>query len=82
MSYWTPKPEECERLEAVYRQPWRIELAALRRRCGRLRYRIVDRAAQVLGKIPLLPGIMWFTRGRDYSSSSKEVRRWLMAVWP
>jgi O-antigen biosynthesis protein len=54
------KIEECERLEAGP-AAMEIELAALRRRCGRLRYRIVDRAAQVLGKIPLLPGIMWFT---------------------
>jgi predicted O-methyltransferase YrrM len=66
------KIEECKHLEAV---PAEIELAAMRVQLAamrvqvdttmqarsRFRYRIVDRAGQVIGKVPFLPGIIRFT---------------------
>ena len=51
------KTEECKRLETVSATAV-IELTAMRARLSRFRYRIVDRGAQVLGKVPLLPGII------------------------
>src|SRR5262249_369901 len=50
------KTKECKRLEAAL-EAATIELADLRARFNRARYRIVDKVAQVFGKVPLLPRI-------------------------
>jgi hypothetical protein len=54
------KIEECERLEAVPATAV-SELAAMRAEYSRLRFRIVERAAQFMAKVPFLPGILRFS---------------------